>query len=78
MAKSKVINGISYEFDGLGKIIGILILHAVVTGPAPSTFAASKTSLEIFSLFTLILSSAVAYFFKLNGSIIDVNWLFFL
>ena len=32
MAKSKVINGISYEFDGLGKIIGIFD-HSDPTNP---------------------------------------------
>ena len=31
----------------VGISIGILILNAVVIGPAPSTLAASKTSLEI-------------------------------
>ena len=34
MAKSKVINGISYEFDSLGKIIGIFD-HSDPTNPAP-------------------------------------------
>ena len=34
MAKSKVIDGFSYEFDSLGKIIGVFD-HSDPTNPAP-------------------------------------------